>query len=74
MKQIKLNPLNLHKPDEKKFTCKLTSLVTSSMSLDPEDFNFAIDSCPMLEEVIILSTGLADENLYRLMNLTRLTV
>ena len=44
------------------------------MSLDPEDFNFAIDSCPMLEEIMILSTGLVDENLYKLMNLTRLTV
>ena len=58
---------------EKSFSCALTSLVSTNVSLEQDEFYFAVDSCPMTEEVIILSAGLIDENLYRLMNLTRLT-
>ena len=49
------------------------SLQTTLVHMDPEEFEFVVDSCPLAEEVIILSAGLIDENLYSLMNLTRLT-
>jgi hypothetical protein len=59
---------------DKSFSCALTSLVSTNISLDQDEFYFAVDSCPLTEEVIILSAGLIDENLYRLMTLSRLTM
>ena len=58
---------------DKSYSSCLTSLVSTNISLDVGEFNFAVDSCPLAEQIVILSTGLEDENLYRLMNLSRLT-
>ncbi len=52
---------------------RLKSLSTIDVSLTPEDFEFAIDSCPNLESMTITSAGLGNENLYKLMTLTKLT-
>jgi hypothetical protein len=59
---------------DKSYSCALKTLVSTNVCLDEEEFYFAVDSCPLAEEVVVLSAGLVDENLYRLMNLSRLSV
>jgi hypothetical protein len=52
----------------------MTNLMTTTSCLDKEDFNFAVDSCTLAEEVTILSSGLFDKNLHKLTSLSRLTL
>lgn len=61
------------KDSSKPYTYSLISLVATDMCLNEEEFNFAIDSSPLVENISIMSAGLSDENLYRLMTLSRLT-
>ena len=71
-KLVKMNhPETFHAFDLKKIqgdTSKvmLRHLATVEKYITPEEFEFAIESCPALESVIITSAGLSDEHLYRL--------
>ena len=51
----------------------MSVLAATSVHLDSDEFAFAVECCPQAEEVVVLSAGLIDEDLYKLMNLTRLT-
>lgn len=58
---------------EENFNCSLSVLAATSVHLNSDEFAFAVESCPLAEEIIVLSAGLIDDDLYRLMNLSRLT-
>ena len=51
----------------------MSVLAATSVHLDSDEFAFAVESCPLAEEIVVLSAGLIDEDLYKLMNLARLT-